>query len=310
MKLNHIDLYKRGKMFASLDSPEFLLEYFKNDPKNFNGFIKINDSLILYINENHQAYIKKGKLSKTDFWRLIQQYQKCGTIRKSLYWTRRGYTELEAKEKVSEVQTISANKIDNSKIPKPNQIKYWTERGYTASEAKEKVSEAQRKRSRRCSEYWENHGYTELEAKEKVSEYQKELSARVDHSKIFRPNQVRYWIKKGYTELEAKEKVSERQTTFSKEIIIGKYGLEEGTKKLEEVAKKKEQTFHNRPQEEQDKINIARGKNSIGYWSNSKFFRVNRGNRFLEDVHSRSCDFTSCYIWSHRCCYTFHRCFF
>lgn len=40
-----------------------------------------------------------------------------------------------------------------------------------------------------------------------------------------------YWEKQGFTAEQATEKLSERQTTFSLDICIKKYGLEEGTKR-------------------------------------------------------------------------------
>lgn len=78
-------------------------------------------------------------------------------------------------------------KFNNCKTRKlPNRISYWTERGYTEKEAEEKISTVQTKRSEkspatkkgargyspRTKEYWINKGYTENEASEKVSQVQ------------------------------------------------------------------------------------------------------------------------------------------
>jgi len=49
---------------------------------------------------------------------------------------------------------------------------YWTSRGYTIDEAKEKVSEYQSKRSKRSLLYWTSRGYSSDEAKIMVSKNQ------------------------------------------------------------------------------------------------------------------------------------------
>jgi hypothetical protein len=52
------------------------------------------------------------------------------------------------------------------------------------------------------------------------------------------PTTLLYWLNQGYDENEAKKKLSERQTTFSKDICIMKYGIEEGLKVWKERQRK------------------------------------------------------------------------
>jgi hypothetical protein len=60
------------------------------------------------------------------------------------------------------------------------------------------------------------------------------------------PTQILYWTSRGYSEGDAKKKISELQKTFSLDICIEKYGIEEGTKRWSERQEKwKSKVFNN-----------------------------------------------------------------
>lgn len=75
------------------------------------------------------------------------------------------------------------HKIESS----PRRIEYWLNRGFTESEAKQKVSEFQRSCSPRCVEYWIKHkGYSIDNAKKEISKLQTKNSGNsiIGFSKI------------------------------------------------------------------------------------------------------------------------------
>jgi hypothetical protein len=67
------------------------------------------------------------------------------------FWTKRGWSLDEAKQKVSEIQSKNSKKFSEKRKQNPNlydsvttnQIGYWIKRGYSQKEAKQKVSERQ-----------------------------------------------------------------------------------------------------------------------------------------------------------------------
>lgn len=260
--MNTIKIYKRKTLHKEIKNTTDLLKYLNISNKT--KFIKINKSLIKYINKN----ISKN-IPKTQFDVLIQKYQSAMSNRTELFWTRRGYTPEEAKQKVSELQNNSKH-IDYKKRFVPNQKEYWIKKGLTKNEAIEKVQEIQKERSPRSIKYWVKKGMSESEAVLEVKKHQ-DNSEYIDYNSRLLPSNLEYWIKKGYTKIEAKQKVSDYQTTFSKEILEQTHSSNEVKQILDEVAQKKRETFRKRPQEEQDIINNKRGSGSIGYWSKGKF---------------------------------------
>lgn len=61
------------------------------------------------------------------------------------YWIKKGFTEDEAKIKISEIQQKRSNKRTYKDDRYPNQIKYWVNRGYSLEDSKHLVSESQKK---------------------------------------------------------------------------------------------------------------------------------------------------------------------
>jgi hypothetical protein len=52
------------------------------------------------------------------------------------FWVRKGYTEEEAKKKISELQSYASKFVDYKNKPTPNKLDYWVKKGYTEEEAK------------------------------------------------------------------------------------------------------------------------------------------------------------------------------
>jgi G:T-mismatch repair DNA endonuclease (very short patch repair protein) len=115
-----------------------------------------------------------------------------------------------------------------------NQLQYWTKKGFSKLEAKRKVSEVQKQRSVlspstqkgasefsvRCVGYWIKKGFSELEAKEKVSTYQRRrhtkernerwlatLNSKTEEEKklinLKKGHSIEAFIARGYSEKEA-----------------------------------------------------------------------------------------------------------
>lgn len=121
------------------------------------------------------------------------------------------------------------------KLKRPNQISYWIDKGYSEEEAKKRVSESQSKRgkgkrinspfTREVSNYMINMNINYGEAYEIACTKRRSCS----------PRRKEYWISRGYSEKEAENKISEIQKTFSKRCLeywVGKGHSEEEAKKL------------------------------------------------------------------------------
>lgn len=141
------------------------------------------------------------------------------------YWLNRGYSEKEAKLKISEQQRKRS----------PRCKEYWLAKGYTEEEATKKVTEKQTISSKesakkRTVEYWVQQGFTFEEAKQRKQEF-------TEHNT---PSYVAFWINRGYTEEDAKERIkSTAQKGSTLDYFIDLLGEEEGLKRYNEVGKKK-----------------------------------------------------------------------
>lgn len=143
------------------------------------------------------------------------------------YWTSRGWS-------MSKVEELRS-KIKKDPITSPMNVEHWMNKGYSKEDSLFKVR-SQRKMN---IEYWINKGYSNEDAQIEVVKYQKrsnkkfllryntdsEFKRMVDSKKS---NTIDYWINKGYNQEDSKKMQSNRQRTFSKDICIEKYGLEDG----------------------------------------------------------------------------------
>jgi hypothetical protein len=91
-------------------------------------------------------------------------------------------------------------------------LEYWTGRGWTEEEAKFKISEIQKKRSKLSKTYWLQKGLSEAEAVERIAELQSKISKKGWASNIKTRSiwSVDFWLAKGYSEEEAKFEVLKR----------------------------------------------------------------------------------------------------
>ena len=90
------------------------------------------------------------------------------------YWTSKGFSTEEAREKVSVLQSSISKRADTETKAEcsPLSKKYKGYDGLTEEETEEKIKTMQRSRSKRCPEYWTSRGYSEDEAGTLVKEHQ------------------------------------------------------------------------------------------------------------------------------------------
>ena len=105
-----------------------------------------------------------GKEYKTKFGKNLKL--NVSSVRNINYWIEKGYSKLDAKQIVSNIQK------QNSK----RSIEYWIKKGYSNLDANKLVSQYQKQNSKRSIEYWIKKGYSNLDANKLVSQYQKQNS--------------------------------------------------------------------------------------------------------------------------------------
>lgn len=130
---------------------------------------KVKTDIIHLLNNTEQIY--KSQLKN----KLKQIFYSTTTLNDN-YWLDRGWSEEEAKEKISELQKKNANIFMAKKQNDPyfysattsTQIGYWTNKGYSEDEAKLKLSERQRTFTlEKCVEkYGEAEGRNRWEARQ------------------------------------------------------------------------------------------------------------------------------------------------
>jgi len=104
------------------------------------------------------------------------------------FWIKKGLSEEEAKQKITEHQSNSAKMVDFEKRILPSNIEYWIERGFSEEDSKLKVSESQRTFSKeKCIEkYGEEEGIKIFT--EKIEKWQISLNRngnlKIGYSKI------------------------------------------------------------------------------------------------------------------------------
>jgi len=88
------------------------------------------------------------------------------------YWTERGLSEEEAREKISELQRKTHENRDPDSYVSHWSVDYWTDRGYSEEEARKKISELQAENSAKSSKF---EGCTRSEeSKRKISQSMRE----------------------------------------------------------------------------------------------------------------------------------------
>jgi len=134
-------------------------------------------------------------------------------------WVNKGYSESEAKNKISEIQSKYSLMVKNRFIVSKNKLE---ELGYSKEEIK-KICQTPSQ-----TNFWVSKGYSEEESIKMVKTNQLNALKHFDYKNRLLPSNIDYWVERGYTYHQAKEKVIERQTTFSSDICIKKYGVIDG----------------------------------------------------------------------------------
>jgi len=190
-----------------------------------------------------------NKLKRSEYWRYFfpkEVYdKKINKIRINIsenhitninMWLKKGFSEEDAKKKISEIQSINSKKnIENRFKPtKENYIKmgYGEEEIYNICLTPSQI------------EFWIKKRYTEKDALKMVSKNQSYAAQFVDFEKRLLPSNIEYWLKKGFSITESILQVKKHQTTFSKEICIEKYGEKKGLKILNDRNRKWLKSLH------------------------------------------------------------------
>lgn len=153
------------------------------------------------------------------------------------HYIKQGWTEEDAKKRISEIQKKNSSKV---KIYKGLTKEIIKNLGYD-------VELFFKEKSCWCIEYYLKRGYSEVEAYEQIKELQRNNSKLVSPSK-FKERSIKcieHWTKMGYTEDEAKRIISANQNTFSKEKCIKKYGEQLGLDIFRKRQEKWQLTLHN-----------------------------------------------------------------
>lgn len=258
----------RNKNLTEISTKDDLLKLL---PK----FQRINDSLVQFLNNIDLT----PSITVTELHTHIQKYQTQTSQFKTLFWTRRGYTLQEAKDKISEIQSKNSKKVKpKRKDQNPMCEEYYIKKGFSKEDSEIKVQEMINKTSNLREQFWVNKGFTEQEAKTKISEIQKDNSKKLweneENVKKWKiPTMVKYWTDKGFSEQEAKIKISKRQSTFSREKCIKTHGLEKGIAIWKERQIKWLSTLDSKSDEEKERIRKDKGKNNLGIYCETYFKR-------------------------------------
>ena len=121
-------------------------------------------------NTSLESFVSKyGNHIGTLKYEAFRYGQKIKSKRSYLYWINLGYSESDAVNKVSEIQS------EYAKL-QPKCIPYWINLGYSESDAINKSNEFSRLLSIWCVEYWLDKGYDIEDATKIISDIQKENS--------------------------------------------------------------------------------------------------------------------------------------
>ena len=273
----------RSKIIVDEVTFEYCHEYIKENISHFKLLTpEISNGLVNWL-ESHKH---TPSISKTAFgYAMLRLY----TVGKRLnpisveFWTRRGWDEQAAKEKVSKMQrTRSVVCID-----------YYLARGYAEDEAQKIMLEIRRTsreknlqrltrelgseekakaymlaRDRAASfrtvDFYLARGATPEEAKTSVKVAQgKEMTDEIKE-KIKRSSKrsTIYWENQGYSKSEAIKMVGDQQRTFSLNTCIEKYGEVEGRARFKNRQEKWQNTLKSKSPEEIERINRLKIKNS------------------------------------------------
>ena len=155
-------------------------------------------------------------ISYCSFLKNTKEFKNFGSKRSADFWLFKGYTELEAKEEISKIQTEYTKKQVTKGKCSARKKTYWIDKGYSEEEAIQKVADVQR----RDISHYMNSGMSKEEAEEKMAQ----RNIKWINSLNERLKWDNFNLKKG--------------RTFDQ--LVEKYGLEKAT----EILNKRTAVFH------------------------------------------------------------------
>ncbi len=218
--------------------------------EEFKDFLKGQDKFLNSLTPELENWFKENQYSSYPITYFYKPLYKSiyGKLPKSKiitkFWTFRGYSEEEAKNKVKthnnlmcqlaseEMKSLTHEQKkmrydSNSKeFHKKKHSSNWEQNYHETNKSRTDKSLKNKK------QFWLDKGNTEKEADNKVSEIQSNRAKKYwgseKRTERLIPTQTKYWEERGLSTSEAKQKVSEVQSRFSKEICIAKYGEDIG----------------------------------------------------------------------------------
>ena len=183
-------------VFSQIDGTKSCCSNSCYDSHRLRGYKKLSISRNKYNPRNPIHYAERHNITIVEAELIVKERNITGTQLRKEYWLKLGYTDDQAKEKVSEVQS-------NNSTRHPN---HWLKLGYTEDQAKEKVSEVQSNNTKIGFEK-----YTKAEIQEQSSFC------------------YLFWMKKGYSEQESKDIVTSISAK-GHQTTIDRYTIEERRK--------------------------------------------------------------------------------
>lgn len=151
-----------------------------------------------------------------------------------------------------------------------------------------------KEKSHNSVEYWLKRGYTAVESVKNSSEVIEHMQSVSHKNRIENPEdyahcyntKIEHYLNKDMTKSEADNALRERQTTFSKEICIEKYGMEDGTRIWKERQERWMETMDSKSDEEKRIINFKKIKN-CSFISNISQELFDRVYKIIENKYKK-----------------------
>jgi len=232
-------IFKKSKLIFDSNNFNDFFNYI-NDKENIK--IKLFKELEKWFNENINSEFYSSKISFNKI-----QKDLFGKAPKSqwqiIFWTQRGYSEEEAKEKISQLQSANNKKLLEKYTSEELSEILSCKKNMTDEEYKKYTEQRIEKSKQARIEKFINQGFTKEEAIEQCKiENTKHLEKARKVERLI-PTQLDYWIKKGYSKEDAILKVGERQSTFSKNKCIAQFGKDEGLERFKERQLKWQESY-------------------------------------------------------------------
>jgi hypothetical protein len=151
------------------------------------------------------------------------------------YWINRGWSEFEAKEKISNLQRKKSILCEE----------YWISKGMSSDEARSNISEIQKNNANKSNsvfnpDYWASKGYSDDEANVFIEENKRKRSSW----------NIGFWVNKGFTEKEARGIIKKNAQNMTLENLIERHGIQKGTEIKNSIERKRHKfgTGKNNPQ--------------------------------------------------------------